>query len=91
MTEKEAYQATKERIESLLSKEGFLPDIKGFKKIIAQYSKRINLLYKGSQVFAQTTKDVEKISERIAVLRGTRTAYKEALLAIEENIKRRTL
>lgn len=86
-TEKQTeYQSTKKTLDETFAKGG-IPNIKQFKKIIADLKKRIRLLESGTAFFATCHEDVAKAAIQTARLSGQLEAYQERYKWIQERLK----
>ena len=85
-----AYQSIKSQLDEVFSKGG-IPNIKAFKKIIADLKKRIKLLESGTEFFATSMEDVEKAEFQIARLTGQLDAYKERYDFIQRKLKENSI
>ena len=85
-TKETAYQSIKAQLDATFAKGG-IPNIKAFKKIIADLKKRIKLLETGTEFFATSMADVEKAQFQIARLSGQLQAYQERYNWIQEQLK----
>ena len=81
-----AYTAIKEQLDMAFEKGG-IPNIKAFKKIMADLKKRIKLLESGASFFVQNMEDVNKVSLQIARLSGQLQAYQERYDWIKAKMK----
>ena len=85
-TKQSAYQRIKEQLDKLFVP-GSIPNVKAFKKIIADLRKRIKLLEAGTPFFASGMEDVSKAQSAIARLSGELQAYQERYAMIQERLK----
>ena len=83
---KSAYRRVKEELDKQFAS-GMIPCIKGFKKAIAVYKKRIKILESGTMFFARGLDDVDKASLAIAKLSGELQAYQERCSWIQNKMK----
>ena len=80
-----AYNSIKGQLDTLFEKGG-IPNIKGFKKVIADLQRRIRLI-ESQAVFANSLEEVDKANLAIANLQGQCQAYKERLTWVNNKIK----
>ena len=83
---KSAYRRVKEELDKQFAS-GMIPCIKGFKKVIAEYRKRIKILRSCATFFVVSLEDVDRLSLAIAKLSGELNAYQERYIEIQQKIK----
>lgn len=82
----EAYQAVYQPLFDKLNSGKFFPNIQGIRKQIKELNHRMDILCTGVN-FAKDFKEVEKVEERLDVLRGQKRAYQNILKYVNTRIK----
>jgi hypothetical protein len=75
-TKQAAYESAVDKLDKAFAKGG-VPSIKGFKRVLADYNRRINVLVDGAEMCARNLEDVNKTELAIARLQGERQAFQE--------------
>lgn len=83
---KEAYKAVYQPLFDKLNSGEFFPNIPAIKEEIRELSHRMDILCTGVN-FAKDLKEVEKVEERLDVLRGQKRAYQDILKYVNKRIK----
>lgn len=81
-----SYQCIKDELEKAFAS-GAMPNVKGFKKVIASLKKRMKLVESGTSFFARSQEDVTRAELAVARLSGQLQAYQEKLNMITEKLK----